>query len=209
MRTMKFAALFMAAGLAFGAAGAQAAEKAGAKEVLKLDPKASVLKWEGKKVTGAHNGRVWLKSGRVEFSGDAIVGGEFEADMASLKVDDLQGGANDKLTGHLKSADFFETDKHPTAKFKITRAGPAKAGTPPTGPTHEVTGELTIKGITHPVVFPVRVVRKPGRAEATGRITVDRTLYDIKYGSGKFFQGLGDKLIYDEFTLDLELVATK
>lgn len=176
-------------------------------ETLRLDTKESIIKWTGKKVTGQHSGRVWLKGGEVLLKGGFLAAGSFEADMKSIKVDDLKDpDTNAKLTGHLNSADFFDTGKHPTATFKTTRVIP-RLDAPAGQPTHDVTGDLTIKGITQPVSFPVRVEQKDGRASAKGTMTVDRTLYDIKYGSGKFFQGLGDKLIYDEFTLDLELVA--
>lgn len=208
MRKSRLSAFVLAASLAYGGAwAAETVKKAGPEEKLSLDTKESVIKWTGKKVTGQHNGRVGLKSGGVVFKGGELTGGSFEADMTTITVDDLKDpGYNAKLTGHLNSADFFETEKHPTASFKTTKVTP-KPGAAVGQPTHDITGDLTIKGITHPVSFPVRVEKKAGRAEAKGTMTVDRTLYNIKYGSGKFFQGLGDKAIHDEFTLELELVA--
>jgi polyisoprenoid-binding protein YceI len=112
-------------------------------------------------------------------------------------VKDLEAGEwHDKLVGHLKSDDFFGVEKFPTSELIITESAPFKNN------EATVTGKLTIKGITHPVTFKAVKVG----TGYTALITVDRTKYDIKYGSGKFFDSLGDKMIYDEFTLDVKLV---
>lgn len=171
-----------------------------------VDVAASQVNWTGKKVIGSHNGTVALKSGKIEVNGAEVTKAEFEADMTSIKVLDLtDAGSNAKLTGHLKSDDFFAVDKFPTASFKSTsvKALPAAAGKP----THEVTGDLTIKGVTKSITFPMTVVVDNNKATAAATLTVDRTLYDIRYGSGKFFQNLGDKMIDDTFKLDVKIVA--
>jgi len=169
--------------------------------------KGSTLKWTGTKVTGAHNGSVALKSGSVVVDGKKLAGGQFEIDMNSITVEDLQGGSKDKLTAHLKSADFFEVDKYPTAKFVIKKVSPLKNDKE--GNTHTVSGELTMKGKTKPLSFPARISVGDKSAEAVAKVKVDRTKWDVRYGSGKFFKGLGDKMIHDEFTLDLDLKAAK
>jgi polyisoprenoid-binding protein YceI len=129
--------------------------------------------------------------------------------MHSIVDEDLTDpGANQKLTGHLKSDDFFGVDKHPTATFKIVEATPIATQTPG-GPTHTVKGDLTIKGQTQSVSFPATITVAGDKGEANATVMVDRTLYGIRYGSGKFFQNLGDKMISDEFELRLKLVANK
>jgi polyisoprenoid-binding protein YceI len=203
-------AVLLACGVVFAGVGSSSAAKKKAKDssqTVNLDLNSSVLNWTGKKVTGAHNGTIKLKSGQAVLSGNALVGGNFEVDMTSLQNDDIDNpGSKEKLVGHLKSDDFFSVEKFPTALFKITSV---KALTPekPGQPTHEITGDLTIKGITHPVTFPAVVSIKDGKAEATGSVVVDRTKWDVRYGSGKFFDNLGDKVIYDDFTVDLHLVG--
>jgi polyisoprenoid-binding protein YceI len=203
-----------------GPATLVAAEKAatGAKSasktlVYKVDPKASSLQWTGKKVTGQHHGTVPVKGGEVWVAGNALTGGKFEIDTANLDDVDLKDNKeyHDKLVGHLKSPDFFDVQKYPTSTFEITKVESLAATSAGADqPTHRVTGNLTIKNITKPLSFPATVKIDGGTLTATAKnVVVDRTQYDIRYGSGKFFQGLGDKVINDEFLLDINLVAKK
>ncbi len=160
-------------------------------QTKKIDAKASTIKWVGKKVTGEHSGTVNFNDGAVVFKGKKLVGGTFTVDMTSLNATDLSGDYQAKLNGHLKADDFFGTEKFPTATLVIKKIG-AKAKD-----VYAVTADLTIKGITKPVSFDLAVKGNT----ATTAFKVDRTKYDIKYGSGNFFQGLGDKTIYDDFEL--------
>lgn len=170
-----------------------------------LDSKASKLEWEGKKISGAHTGEVSLKKGSVELNEGELKGGEIQIDLTSITTTDLQGEWADKLVGHLKSDDFFSADKHPTATFKIDSAKKVS------GNKFKITGPLTIKGKTAPQTFEVSVKADGDKVTVNGDIAIDRTTYDIKYGSGKFFdpKSLGDKMINDKFTVKLNLVAIK
>jgi len=159
-----------------------------------VDVEKSQITWKGYKVTGEHEGTINLKSGVLMFDGDKLTGGKFEMDMTSINTTDLEGEYKDKLDGHLKSADFFGVDKHPTAKFEITKA----VGS---GNSYKVTGDLTIKNITNPVTFDMTV----NGNTATAQLKIDRAKYDVRYGSGSFFDNLGDKTIYDEFDLNVNL----
>jgi polyisoprenoid-binding protein YceI len=171
----------------------------------KVDAAKSVLNWEGKKVTGQHNGTVLLKDGMLTVEGGKLTGGMFTIDMASMTDLDLTDkGYNEKLMGHLKSPDFFDVAKHPTAVFKITSVKPGAAAN-----QYTIAGSMTIKGITNAVSFPATVKMSGNMIEADGKATLDRTKYDIRYGSKSFFENIGDKAIYDEFVVDLKLVATK
>jgi polyisoprenoid-binding protein YceI len=169
----------------------------------KLDKSNSKVKWNGKKVTGEHYGTIELKSGTLEVEDNKIKSGSFQMDMTTIVNEDISNESmNKKLVGHLKSDDFFSVDNHPVATLALKEAKHKS------GNTHSFTGDLTIKGITHPVVFDAEVKFSGNKLEAGGKMEVDRTLYDIRYGSGKFFAGLGDNLIYDTFTLDFDIVAT-
>lgn len=160
-----------------------------------VDIKESKVTWKAYKVTGSsHEGTINLKKGTLNFEGDKIVGGEFMVDMTSISTTDLSGDSKKSLDGHLKSKDFFGVDKHPTATFKITGIRGAKN-------QYKVNGDLTIKGITSPVSFIMNV--KDNTASA--KLKVDRTKFDIKYGSASFFDGLKDKAINDEFDLNVSL----
>lgn len=211
-RNLKISSLVLFAGLASPMAFAEHkpghAKKAakGASEVYTLDTGASYLGWEGTKVTGKHDGRVSLKGGTVELKDNAVVGGAFDIDMTSIKVEDIKDAeTNAKLVGHLKSDDFFSVEKNPTASFKIKSVHPKKSD----GGTHEITGDLTIKGHTNQLVFPATITVQDGTVEAVGKASVDRTKYEVRYGSGKFFKGLGDKVIHDNFTVEMHLSAKK
>jgi polyisoprenoid-binding protein YceI len=174
---------------------------------LKVDTQQSTLTWNGKKVTGEHTGTVKLSGGSLQVKDGKLVGGEFTADMTTLANTDLtDAGYNAKLVGHLKSDDFFGVEKYPTSTFKITKAEPianAKAGEA----NYTVTGDMTIKGKTSSVTFPAVVTINGNSATAKATATVDRSKHDVRYGSKSFFDNLGDKVINDEFTLTINIVA--
>lgn len=158
----------------------------------------SELKWTGKKVTGEHWGHINLKKGSLMIKDDKLAGGKFKIDMNSLTCKDLENPEwNQKLVGHLKSDDFFSVDKFPTATLTIKESGSFKNG------EAEVKADLTIKGITEEIMFNAKKVDNT----FTASITVDRTKYDVRYGSGKFFDNLGDNMIYDDFILDVKIVT--
>lgn len=161
-----------------------------------VDLSKSSLKWTGKKVTGEHFGYISLKEGTLNVNNDQIVGGTFKIDMSTITVTDIEDpDYNAKLVGHLKSDDFFGVATYSVSKLKIKESSKFKNG------EAEVKADLTIKGATHPISFKVK---QEGKAY-TATITVDRTLYDVRYGSGKFFDGLGDKMIYDDFILEVKI----
>lgn len=157
-----------------------------------IDASKSTISWEGKKVTGKHSGTINIQEGSFEFDGAKVVGGSFVIDMTSLTVTDLKGDMAGKLAGHLKSPDFFDVANHPTATFELHSVNDEGS----------VYGHLTIKGITKPISFDAEF----SNDGATAKIIVDRTKFDVRYGSGSFFDNLGDKAIYDEFTLNVNLV---
>lgn len=176
--------------------------KAGKEASYKVDAKQSSLVWVGKKVTGEHKGNIEVSSGSFIIADKKLKGGNFELNVAGLTVTDIaEADKNAKLVEHLKNDDFFSTAKFPKAKFVITSV------TSKGGDNYDVTGNLTIKGITHPTTFPAVVKADAKTLTATGIVTVNRTKYDIKYKSASFFENLGDKAIYDDFTLDVKLVA--
>ena len=158
----------------------------------------SDLKWTGKKVGGEHWGKIALKDGTVTLKANKIVSGKFVIDMKSITVEDLAAGEwNDKLVGHLKSDDFFGVEKYPESVLELTGSTPLKDG------KAKVKGKRTIKGITNPVEFDA----VQNGLTVSAQVTVDRSKYNVRYGSGKFFDNLGDKTIYDNFTIDVKLVA--
>ena len=164
------------------------------KETKEVKTSESTVTWKGYKVGGSHNGTISLKSGALQFDGEKLVGGEFVVDMSSISTTDLEGDYKDQLDGHLKSDDFFGTANHPTATLVFTQVKSSGKN------SYEVTGNLTIKGTTKPVTFDVSVYGD----KATATLKIDRTNYNVKYGSG-IIGTAKDKLIYDEFDLVVDL----
>ena len=172
------------------------------KVTYKVNADKSSIEWNGYKVTGEHEGTIALSSGTIEMDNGKLVGGQFTIDMTTLVVTDLTGDVKGKLEGHLKSDDFFGVANYPEAKLNITKVKEKSDG-------YHITGDLTIKENTHPVEF-VAVVSEDGEQKiARTRITVDRSKYDVRYGSNSFFDNLGDKAIYDNFDLSVEIVFSE
>ena len=171
---------------------------------LGVDTSASTVTWKGYKVTGSHEGTIDLQRGDLNFSNGVLTGGSFTIDMSTIAATDITGEYAQKLEGHLKSPDFFGVEKFPTAKFIITNV--ASRGT---AGEYRVTGDLTIKETSKQVKFNAVVTEEMGKYVATADLKLDRTEFDVRYGSGSFFDNLGDKTIYDEFDLGIRLVTKK
>lgn len=174
-----------------------------------LNTTQSKIKWIGKKFLGSHYGWIKFKSGNLSFDGSKILSGYFEVDMRTIQDEDLTDNAlNQKLVKHLKSDDFFGVDKFPISSFNITHSTLLKnsnAG----DPNIAITGKMTIKGITQTISFPAIVAVEGDRLRAKVKLDIDRTKFNVRYGSGSFFDNLGDNVIYDNFTLELDLVFEK
>lgn len=205
---MKFTKYFFAALAILAITTTQLAAQGGAAKTFTVDTQKSSLVWTGKKIGGEHTGNISLTSGSLQVAKNKLVGGAFEIDMNSItNIDLTDAGYNAKLVGHLKSDDFFGVEKHPKANFKITKAMPiakAKAGEN----NYHITGDLTIKGKTETISFPAAVKINGNAAEALAKITVDRSKFDVRYGSPSFFNDLGDKAIDNDFIIDLKLVTS-
>ncbi len=172
-----------------------------------IDVDESKIEWLATKVTGQHKGTITLQSGELDYSDQNIKTAKFVMDMTSIVNLDIESEQwRTKLMNHLKSKDFFDVAKYPTAVFELSSASQIKEAKKGEANFHFV-GDLLIKGITHSVEFNVWVDLKPSAAHARGQIIVDRTKYGIKYGSNKFFDSLGDKAIDNEFTIIFDLIT--
>jgi len=187
---------------------------------LKLDTTASKIEWVATKVSGYHTGTINIKSGELKSTDSSLTGGEFVIDMPSLVVSGPSGSNAEmdaKLTGHLKSGDFFDVEKNPEAKFVITEiqpfTGEVKDTTDPrqesigkykvANPTHTVSGNLTMKGVTKNISFPAQVTANSTGVEAVAKFNIDRTQWNIVY------PGKPDDLIRNEIHLGIALKATR
>lgn len=166
-------------------------------QTLTLDTASSKIKWTGEEIsTKQHYGSLAFKSGSISFTDNQPTAGTFIVDMTTLKNEDLSAPYSERLEGHLRSDDFFSIEKHPEATLQLTATTARKDG------SFNAQGKLTIKGVTHPVVF----VMTPEAGNWKAKLTFDRSKYDVRFRSGNFFENLGDKLIYDDIIIETNLV---
>lgn len=208
MKKILFPALLALATLsAAPAAHAQKMVAATGGTTYKLQPQLSTLGWEAKAVTHGHNGTMQFTGGDLLVKNNMVVGGDATVDMKTIKATDITDAEqHTKFVGHMSSEDFFGVEKNPTATFKIVSVTPIK-GAAATADNATIAGDMTIKGVTNRITFPAKVGVKNGVAAATGKVTIDRTKFGLKYGSKSFFDSIGDKAIYDDFTLDFNVLA--
>jgi polyisoprenoid-binding protein YceI len=164
---------------------------------ISLNLEKSIIKWIGTKVTGKHNGTIKISEGSITVDGSNITGGKFVIDMASISNEDLKDAEKrGKLEGHLKSEDFFDVAKFPTAKFEIT-----SVTAPDVDGATNITGNLEIKGITKSITFPAKITfdanKKP--VSATANFNIDRTQWNVIY------KGMANDIISNDINLDLNL----
>lgn len=160
-----------------------------------VDLTKSSVEWIGKKVTGQHTGTISLKKATLEFKEEKLVGGVFVLDMESISCTDLGAAMAKKLVDHLESEDFFYVSKYKEAILKFTKVTNIE------GNSFQIVADLTIKGATHPIIFATKVKTN----EAIATLKIDRTLYDVRYGSASFFENIGDKAIDDIFEIKVVL----
>jgi polyisoprenoid-binding protein YceI len=169
---------------------------------IDVDSKASSIQWKGSKITGAeHHGTIGVKQGQITMDGKKLVSGKIVVDMNSVANLDLTDKEyNQKLVTHLKSEDFFDVAKFPEADIEFKNADIQKDG------SYKIKGQMKIKSETHPVEFIAKLSADGKSAETD--LTFDRTTWNIRYGSGKFFKNLGDKVISDKINLKINLVLS-
>jgi polyisoprenoid-binding protein YceI len=169
---------------------------------FKVNSKNSLVEWIGRKVTGAHNGTIEVKDGDFTFENNNLLSGKFVINTGAITILDVEDAeTNAQFASHLASDDFFNSDQFPDAVFEITHAEPSDSN------FYHVKGDLTIKGITHSVDTSLQIVKTDNVAVLDAKIVIDRTKFNIKFRSSNFFANLGDTLIYNNFDLNVHLVA--
>ena len=163
--------------------------------MLSISASESSIHWLGKKITGQHEGNINLLSGSLIMENGLLTGGDFVADINSIASTDLKGESAKKLEGSLKSEEWFDAENHPQAKLVFTSVVSQDGG------LYNVTGDFTIKGKTNPANFELQL----NYLEATAKVIIDRTLYNILHGSTSFLGNLKDKMINNKFELDVNL----
>jgi polyisoprenoid-binding protein YceI len=171
---------------------------------FKIQQTSSTVNWTGKKVLGLHTGSIDIVNGFIEITDNIIAGGEIQIDMTSIVITDIEDKkTNQHFLAHLLNDDFFSVDKFQTAKLTLTGSSKIEIN------KFKIDGNLTIKDIPHPISFISSIEIFTDTLHSLGEVVIDRTLYNIRYGSGKFIDNLGDKLIYDDFVLQFKLIAQK
>lgn len=168
---------------------------------VNVDIQKSSVEWTGKQLTGEHYGNVLLKSAELSFKDKKLIDGTFAVDMNSITCTDISDQkSNKRLVDHLKSEDFFSVSKFPVSRFVITKVDNQTAN------KFDITGDLTIRGITNAVSFPATLTLNGKTTTAAATIVFDRSKYDVKFGSQSFFENVGDKMVYDDIELKVQLV---
>ena len=174
-----------------------------------VDTTASSISWIGKKPTGEHTGTIKVAEGTFMANDSIIESGNFTIDMMSIEVTDLEGDDKKDLEAHLmgtvegKEGDFFNVNEHPEATFEVTGISEKEGKT-------MMEGNLTIKGETKNISFPVSINKtNDGYEISSEEFTIDRTNWNVNYGSKSVFDSLGDNFIYDDITLKLDIKANK
>ena len=186
MKNLLLAAIMVLASLPFNAID---------DEIKEVKTQNSKVIWKGYKVTGSHQGTIGIQSGSLTFNEGKLIGGKFTIEMESIACTDLQGEYKGQLEGHLKSDDFFGVNKFPAATLIFTKVKSTGKN------SYQIAADLTIKGKTNAITFEASVYGN----KANASIKIDRTKYDVRYGSSSFFEGLKDKAIYDEFDLVIDV----
>ncbi|MBA0883472.1 YceI family protein [Flavobacterium undicola] len=168
-----------------------------------IDTKESVVTWKGSMLIGpnSHTGYVYISKGELMIENGQLVGGTAEVDMNT--IEDENHGRDNGLINHLKDPDFFDVKKFPISTIAITKVASIN------GENKKVTGNLTIKGITHPVTFPAKIEVKDGIVKMNAKLIIDRTKWDVRYNSGKFYDNLADETISDSIEFHIKIVAKK
>jgi len=218
-----------------------AAETSEAEEVEEVSASASdyminldqsEINWNGFKPTGRHYGTIGIQDGQLAVENGKIVGGSFTMDMNNIDVQDLEGEDRQKLTGHLKSEDFFHVEEYPTAEFVITSIEEYQSGAVASAgeddnmavvvneeevsefetenPTHTITGNLTMRDTTLSVTFPAHVEMQGDQIMANAKLNIDRTNWNVSYNDeGDPVRVAKDKFIYNTVNVGFDITATK
>lgn len=177
-------------------------------KTYRADPEASQIEWVGRNINGKHEGTLDLAEGEVTVENGRIAGGHFIIDMNAMTCSDLKDAKwNRILIDHLKSDDFFDVATYPQARFEVSQVDALQNVTPGAA-NYRLTGSLTLKGVTHDITFPAFIAhREDGSLIAEAHFDIDRTRWNVRYGSGKFFAKLGKHLVNDVISLELRMVA--
>lgn len=181
-----------------------------AQQQYTIDVSKSTVRWYGYYLFnfGEHHGSINIREGSATIANEALASGKVKLDMNTITTLDMPAddGGN-MLTGHLKSEDFFDVAKFPEALFEIIKVSPIKDASPES-PNVEVTGELTIKGVKNTLTFPA-IVQNNDRLIVKAKFKFDRTKWNVRYNSGKYFSEAGDSAISDAIGIEMNIIATK
>jgi polyisoprenoid-binding protein YceI len=175
----------------------------GNEKFVVIDPKESVVTWRGYNLNdlNSQTGYVYISKGELLIEDAELMGGTVEVDMNT--IEDKNHGRDNKLVNHLKDPDFFEVEKFPFSTIVFTRVKSINVN------DKEITANLTIKGITNAVTFPAKMEINDGIVKANGRLVIDRTLWDVRYKSGKFYADLANQTMSDSIEFQMKIVAKK
>lgn len=168
-----------------------------------IDTNASFLTWQGASLNGLNTqtGFIYTSNGELKVEDGQVTGGTIEVGMNT--IEDKNHGSDNKLVNHLKDPDFFDTKRFPFSTIVITSVALVN------GEDRKVTGNLTIKGITHAVTFPAKIKIEDGIVTANAQLVIDRTKWDVRYKSAKFYNNLANQTMSDSIKFHIHIIAKK
>lgn len=175
----------------------------GNEKYFMIDTKESVVTWKGSSLNGLNTqtGYIYISKGELMIENGQLMGGIIEVDMNT--IEDKNHGTDNNLVNHLKDPDFFEVIKFPFSTIAITKVASIN------DENKNITGNLTIKGITHSVTFPAQIEVKDGIVKANAKLVIDRTKWDVRYKSAKFYDNLANQTMSDSIEYHIKIVAQK
>lgn len=176
-------------------------------EELLVDTQASSIHWKGSKVGGSHHGTIALKGGELVINGEEVASGSFVIDMNTIVDEDLtQKDLNEMLVNHLKSKEFFDVVEYPESIFTITKVVPA--ANPTDSVNYMVSGNLKMKDVEKNITFGAKITKENNVYRAvTIPFSIDRTQWNVTYGSKTLIADLKDNIVNDNIELQINIIA--
>jgi len=172
-----------------------------------IDTNNSTVEWTAYKtlVDGYEDNGTFPVTGIVTVSENGSIAATTTLDIANLNVTSVSGpGGTDRLANHLRSEDFFAAEQYPTATLTTTNIRSSATSSS----TYDVTADLTMKGVTNEISFPADISMEDGSISVRADTEIDRSRWNIRYGSQSFFNDLGDNVIGDMVDISVDVVAS-
>lgn len=173
-----------------------------------VDVGQSSIEWIGRNLASRHHGSLRISGGYFHFENGLPTRGRAELDMNSIEAADIQSPQMRKvLDDHLKSHDFFDSERFPVGVVELAQIRVSDSAASSL-PNMQVEGSLTLKDVKNPIsIAATHSLTAEGRWIAQAHFDIDRTEWDVIYGSSRYFRSLGQHLVHDLISLQIKIVV--